>query len=150
MQAALKQRLHSRHGIAVETLPVEQMSEALRIFDSDRRVIQLSEALDFQNRTFQLAHVICFVELSDVLANLTSDLTVSTERAVSRCHVELANYFAAAVLMPYDSFHAMAEQTGYDIDRMASAFAVSFEQVCQWLTTQRETKRGVPFFFACR
>ena len=72
MQAALKQRLHSRHGIAVETLPVEEMSEALRIFDSDRRVIQLSEALDFQNRTFQLAHVICFVELSDVLNEITS------------------------------------------------------------------------------
>ena len=47
---------HSRHGIAVETLPVEEMSE-VRIYDSDRRVI-LSEALDFQNRTFQLAHVI--------------------------------------------------------------------------------------------
>ena len=79
------------------------MSEALRILTRSQ-VIQLSEALDFQNRTFQLAHVICFVELSDVLANLTSDLTVSTERAVSRCHVELANYFAAAVLMLYDSF----------------------------------------------
>ncbi len=148
MQAALKQRLYSRHGIVVETLPVEEMSEALRIFDSDRRLIQLSEALDFQNRTFQLAHVICFVELSDVLTDITSDLSVIAERAVSRCHVELANYFAAAVLMPYDAFHAMAEQSGYDIDRLASAFAVSFEQVCQRLTTlQRETKRGVPFFF---
>ena len=148
MQAALKQRLYSRHGIVVETLPVEEMSEALRIFDSDRRLIQLSEALDFQNRTLQLAHVICFVELSDVLTDITSDLSVIAERAVSRCHVELANYFAAAVLMPYDAFHAMAEQSGYDIDRLASAFAVSFEQVCQRLTTlQRETKRGVPFFF---
>ena len=148
MQAALKQRLHSRHGIAVETLPVEEMSEALRIFDADRRVIQLSEALDFQNRTFQLAHVICFVELSDVLNEITSNLSVTTESAISRCQIELANYFAAAVLMPYDAFHAMAEQSGYDIDRMASAFAVSFEQVCQRLTTlQRETKRGVPFFF---
>ena len=79
---------------------------------------------------------------------LHPDLSVITERAISRCHVELANYFAAAVFMPYDAFHAMAEQSGYDIDRMASAFAVSFEQVCQRLTTlQRETKRGVPFFF---
>ena len=115
MQAVLKQRLHSRHGILVETLPVEEMSEALRIFDTDRRLIQLSEALDFQNRTFQLAHVICFVELSDVLTDITSDLSVIAERAVARCHVELANYFAAAVLMPYDAFHVMAEQSGYDI-----------------------------------
>ena len=69
------------------------------------------------------------------------------ERAVSRCHVELANYFAAAVLMPYDAFHAMAEQSGYDIDRLASAFAVSFEQFVRDYNVTAETKRGVPFFF---
>ena len=53
---------------------------------------------------------------------------LDSESTIKRCHVELANYFAAAVLMPYDAVHAMAEQSGYDIDRMASAFAVSFEQ----------------------
>lgn len=79
---------------------------------------------------------------------ITSNIRSGSSHAVARCHVELANYFAAAVLMPYDDFHEMAEKSKYDIDRMASAFAVSFEQACQRLTTmQRETKRGVPFFF---
>ena len=111
-------------------------------------IIKLSEALDYQNRTFQLAHILCFVESENILNDITSDSNFESQRAVARCHVELANYFAAALLMPYDAFHAMAEQSKYDIDRMASAFAVSFEQVCQRLTTlQRETKRGVPFFF---
>ena len=33
------------------------------------------------------------------------------------------------------------------IDRIAAAFSVSFEQVCQRLTTlQRDGARGVPFF----
>ena len=42
----------------------------------------------------------------------------------------------------------MAEQSHYDINRLASAFSVSFEQVCQRLTTlNRDTRRGVPFFF---
>jgi predicted transcriptional regulator len=50
--------------------------------------------------------------------------------------------------MPYDRFLATAEQTNYDIDRLAATFSVSFEQVCQRLTTlQREGRRGVPFFF---
>ena len=148
MQRTLRQRLFTRHGIEVETWPVEQMSESLRIYDAERGVIQLSEALDYQNRAFQLAHILCFVELSDILNDITAGMKAESNRAIARCHVELANYFAAAVLMPYDAFHAMAEQSGYDIDRMASAFAVSFEQVCQRLTTlQRETKRGVPFFF---
>ena len=148
MQNILKQRLFTRHGITVETKPVEEMSESLRIYDAERSVILLSEALDYQNRTFQLAHIICFVELSEDLEGITSKTNVDSKPAIKRCHVELANYFAAAVLMPYDAIHAMAEQSGYDIDRMGSAFAVSFEQVCQRLTTlQRETKRGVPFFF---
>ena len=148
MQMMLKNRLKRRHAIDVVTTPVEQMQEALRIYDADNRVIQLTEALDYQNRTFQLAHILCFVELSDTLHTITADSLVGSERSIARCHVELANYFAAALLMPYDALHALAEQSGYDIDRMASAFAVSFEQVCQRLTTlQRETRRGVPFFF---
>ena len=57
MQNILKQRLFTRHGITVETKPVEEMSESLRIYDAERSVILLSEALDYQNRTFQLAHL---------------------------------------------------------------------------------------------
>ncbi len=148
MYMLLKNRLLTRHRIDVVTTPVESMREALRIYDAESRVVQLSEALDYQNRTFQLAHILCFVELSDTLYAITADLLVDSDRSIARCHIELANYFAAALLMPYDAFYALAEQSGYDIDRMASAFAVSFEQVCHRLTTlQRETRRGVPFFF---
>src|SRR3546814_9942371 len=50
--------------------------------------------------------------------------------------------------MPYAPFHAAVERTSYDVDRLAAAFGVSFEQVCHRLTTlQREGARGVPFFF---
>ena len=147
-QIMLKNRLLKRHSIEVVTTPAEDMEEALRTYDQQSRIIQLSEALDYQNRTFQLAHVLCFVELSSLLDDITSGSAVNSDLAIARCHVELANYFAAAFLMPYEAFHAIAEKSSYDIDRMASAFAVSFEQVCQRLTTlQRETRRGVPFFF---
>ena len=105
---------------------MEQMRESLRIYDADKSVILLSEALDYQNRTFQLAHIVCFVELSKTLEDITAKTDMDSESAIKRCHVELANYFAAAVLMPYDAIHAMAKQSGYDVDRMGSAFAVSF------------------------
>ena len=75
-----------------------------------------------------------------------SALTDDDGRA--RLAVELTNYFAAALLMPYDALHALAEETRYDIDRIAAAFCVSVEQVCHRLTTlQRDGRRGVPFFF---
>jgi predicted transcriptional regulator len=62
--------------------------------------------------------------------------------------VELANYFAAAVLMPYGAFLAEARATKYDLDHIATRFGVSFEQACHRATTlQRDGAQGVPFFF---
>ena len=146
--AMLKGRLRGVHGIKVHTAPVEKMSQALRIYDEAQSELHLSEALDHQNRVFQLAHVLCLVELPKVLESLTANSGIRSETGVARCHVELANYFAAAFLMPYKPFHAAAERTNYDVDRIAAAFGVSFEQVCHRLTTlQREGAKGVPFFF---
>jgi XRE family transcriptional regulator, fatty acid utilization regulator len=146
--SVLKARLRRVHGIEVHSAPLDEMSQALRIHDEAESVVHLSEALDHQNRVFQLAHVLCLVELPDLLERLTADSAIRSESGLARCHVELANYFAAAFLMPYAPFHATAERTHYDVDRIAAAFGVSFEQVCHRLTTlQREGKRGVPFFF---
>jgi predicted transcriptional regulator len=62
--------------------------------------------------------------------------------------VELANYFTAAVLMPYDGFLREAETSKYDFDHLATRFGVSFEQACHRATTlQRQGAQGVPFFF---
>lgn len=146
--AMLKSRLDRVHGIAVRTRSVEDMGAALRVHDVETSEIRLSEALDHQNRVFQLAHVLCLVELADLLETLTADSAVTSEAGLARCHVELANYFAAAFLMPYEPFLAAAERTHYDVDRIAAAFGVSFEQVCHRLTTmQRDGASGVPFFF---
>lgn len=144
----LKRRLAKTHGITVRIRSLDEMSGALRVFDRDSRELMLSEALDYQNRTFQLAHMLCLVELDGVLDRLTHGSGISSPSGLARCHVELANYFAAAFLMPYQAFYETAERTGYDIDRLAAAFSVSFEQACHRLTTlQRRGSEGVPFFF---
>jgi len=144
----LKSRLLRVHGITVRSAALADMGEALRLYDEEASVVHLSEALDHQNRTFQLAHVLCLVELPKVLQRLTQSIGIRSQAGIARCHIELANYFAAAFLMPYEPFHATAERTNYDVDRIAAAFGVSFEQVCHRLTTlQREGARGVPFFF---
>ncbi len=143
----LKNRLGDKHGIEVRIASVEEMERSLRTYDKAEGVIRLSEALDHPNRAFQLAHVLCLVEFDDQLTRLTSNSGVRSEVGIARCHVELANYFAAAFLMPYADFFEAAENNGYDVDRLAAAFGVSFEQVCHRLTTlQRDGARGVPFF----
>ncbi len=148
LYTTLKTRLQEDQGFTVRTATLEEMPHILRDYDAKAGTVYLSEALDHQNRKFQLAHVLCLVTCGDLLDQMIeqSNLTEAPSRA--RCRVELANYFAAAYLMPYAPFYTMAEKTNYDIDRLAAAFDVSFEQVCQRLTTlQREGQKGVPFFF---
>lgn len=146
--ATLKNHLKTAHGIEVSTRPTDEMGQGLRDFDSGTFNVYLSEALDHQNRVFQLAHVLCFVEFSDVITGLTKHSGTTSESGLARCQVELANYFAAALLMPYEAFLNAATTTAHDIDRISAMFGVSFEQVCHRLTTlQRPGARGIPFFF---
>lgn len=146
--AMLKGRLHDKHGLRVEILSVEAMSETLRSFDEKEGRIALSEALDHQNRTFQLAYMLGLLEFPETLDAIVTGRRNLSEAGLNRCRVELANYFAAALLMPYDRFYQAAEETQYDVDRLSARFGVSFEQVCHRLTTlQREGAKGIPFFF---
>jgi XRE family transcriptional regulator, fatty acid utilization regulator len=144
----LKARLLRGHGISVRVRPVEEMGEALRVYDRASGMVRLSEAFDHPNRAFQLAHILCLVEFTPLLEQLTAGSGITSAPGLARCHVELANYFAAALLMPYEAVLATAEATRYDVDRIAAAFGVSFEQVCHRLTTlQRDGASGVPLFF---
>jgi XRE family transcriptional regulator, fatty acid utilization regulator len=146
--AALKARLRDRSGITVRLCRVEDLPGTLRQYDEGRREILLSEALDHTNRTFQLVHMCGLLEQRALLDGLVDRSGISDPRGVARLRVELANYFAAAVLMPYAAFLSEARATKYDLDHIATRFGVSFEQACHRATTlQREGAQGVPFFF---
>ena len=148
LYASLKAQLRRGFNIDVDVVSIDTMTDSLRIFDAESGRVMLSEALDPINRTFQLAHVLGLVICAAMIDELIATDETLSEMAHARCRVELANYFAAAVLMPYAPFLELAETTLYDIDRLAATFTVSFEMVCQRLTTlQRKGAQGVPFFF---
>ena len=109
ISATLKARLINTHGIAIKRRTTEEMTQALRVYDKENRIIYLSEALDYSNVLFQLAHVLCLIELQDLLNKLTAGSKITAGTSLARCHVELANYFAAAYLMPYQPFLREAE-----------------------------------------
>ena len=148
LYGALKARLHDRHGLRVTMRRLNDMPDALRVYDRDSGTVALSEALDHPNRVFQLAHVVALIEAADLLDALAEASGMAAETGMARLRVELANYTAAAILMPYAAVFDLAEASAYDVDRIAAAFGVSFEQVCHRLTTlHREGAKGVPFFF---
>lgn len=146
--SVLRDHLASQFKVSVKLVRDEVLGSTLRYYDRDKRALYLSDGLDHVNRTFQMAHMIALIEYQDLLNGLIPENLADHELFASRCRVELANYFAAAVMMPYEPFHDEAINSRYDIDRLASRFSVSYEQVCHRLTTlQRPGKRGIPFFF---
>jgi predicted transcriptional regulator len=146
--ACLKLRLRDELGIAARVVPVAELPRTLRRYDERAGEILLSQALDYPNRVFQLVHVMGLLTLGPTLDGLLARSGIAGGREQGRCRVELANYFAAAVLMPYGPFLAEARASKYDFDHLANRFGVSFEQACHRATTmQREGAQGVPFFF---
>ncbi|MEM8838160.1 MAG: short-chain fatty acyl-CoA regulator family protein [Pseudomonadota bacterium] len=143
----LKVHLRAKLGVSASTVPPGEIGSGLRYFDRDKNTIFLSEGLDYTNKVFQLAHTIALIEHSDALNAEIEDANISDKRAVARCRVELANYFAAALMMPYDDFYGEALSSKYDIDYLATRFQVSYEHVCHRLTTlQKPGARAIPFF----
>ncbi|MCC5962397.1 MAG: DUF2083 domain-containing protein [Rhodobacteraceae bacterium] len=148
LYAALKERLSTRHKITVRVVQVSDLPRTLRHFDQGRAEVLLSEALDHPNRVFQLVHVLGLIECRAALDTILASAGIEDRQGRARCLVELANYFAAAALMPYDAFLAEARASKYDFDHLATRFGVSFEQACHRATTmQREGAQGVPLFF---
>jgi predicted transcriptional regulator len=143
----LSRWLSHKHGVQVRIVRVADERKAMRRYDPMSRILSISEVLPPRSRRFQLAHQICLIAHSDELSrivNEASELTTPEARSLGR--VALANYFAAAVLMPYEPFIAAAHAERYDIELLAHRFGASFEQVCHRLTTlRREGREGVPF-----
>ncbi|MEM0937662.1 MAG: short-chain fatty acyl-CoA regulator family protein [Pseudomonadota bacterium] len=146
--AFVKARLQERLRLSIRVVAVAELPNTLRAYNETRREVLLSEALDHPNRVFQLVHVAALLEQSRLLDTLLDGSGITEPWGLSRCRVELANYFAAAVLMPYGPFLEEARASKYDFDHLATRFGVSFEQACHRATTlQREGAQGVPFFF---
>ena len=146
--ATLKQRLMVKSQITTEVMSMAEMSGSLRVYDAVGKRLQISEAFDYQNKIFQLAHVVGLVEYGDLIEEITAQAALDGERAHDRLRVELANYFSAALMMPYEAFLNDARASGYDIELLATRYGVSFEQAAHRLTTlQRDGDKGIPFFF---
>ncbi|WP_395457911.1 short-chain fatty acyl-CoA regulator family protein (plasmid) [Azospirillum melinis] len=140
--------LNTQHSVRVRLLPSEVMGYAVRRFDRHSRRILLSEMLAPSGRTFQLACQIALLRHRDLLNGIVDAANLSDDEARRLTRIGLANYFAAAVLMPYARFHEAATQLRYDIEILRRRFDASFEQVCHRLTTlHRSGAKGVPFFF---
>ncbi len=141
----LRRHLETRHGIEVRVETARAMGRAVRRFDPGHKLLALSEILRPRSRSFQLAHQIGLLEHSAVLDRIAADPLLTAPDSRSLARVALANYFAGAVLMPYEPFLEAARSERYDIEILGHRFRTSFEQICHRLTTlRRPGAEGIP------
>jgi len=146
--AALTERLKEKHGLTVRIVPVDVMPQMLRYFDRHSKRINLSELLRQSGRRFQLAVQIGRLEHRDLIDEIVKSSGLTGRESQGLMRTSLANYFAAATLMPYMRFLHEAENCKYDVDLLSHRFGTSFEQTAHRLTTlQKPSARGIPFFF---
>ncbi len=144
-EAQLVHYLERSHNIRVDLVGE---NDGLRTFNTSRKVLTLSKLLSHKQRVFQLAHQICLLEQGSLLDSIIAEGNLSNPQSAAVCRVGLANYYAGALLMPYEQFLDRAQADKYDIERLQIHFNVSFEQVCHRVSTlQRPHHKGIPFYF---
>ncbi|MEV7603051.1 short-chain fatty acyl-CoA regulator family protein [Kitasatospora sp. NPDC089797] len=143
VRAVLAERLASAHGVRLAS-----GGEQLHRYDPKARILRLSDRLRPGQQAFRLATQLAYLEHDALLSELAAQDAADGTAAHSLTRIGLANYFAAALVLPYAAFHAEAESARYDIEHLADHFGVGYETVCHRLSTlQRAGLRGVPFSF---
>lgn len=140
--------LRDAYRIRIEHAPESLDHGMIWRLDRNARTLFLSKDAPSESRVFWIAHVIGLLEQRDAIDRQVRQACLSNEEAAALARVALANYFAGALVMPYEAFLSNAREARYDIERLQLRFGTSFEQVCHRLSTlQRRTSPGIPFYF---
>jgi predicted transcriptional regulator/DNA-binding XRE family transcriptional regulator len=145
----LVRMLEAEFGYRTE-LEAPRAGSVVRRIDRERRVATISTALSAQPLKFQLAATagLLVLDRSRLHERIIAEARrrhAETERLIK---IHLANYFAGALLLPYDEFFREAQRTGYDVEALAEAFEASYEACAHRLCNLADPRRpGIPLHF---
>src|SRR5690606_4108976 len=112
------------------------------------RTLYLSNSLRPGQEAIRMGAQIALLEFDDIISSIIEEEDFDDPQTRILTRVGLANYFAAALILPYTIFLAAAERMRYDIELLTEHFGMGWESVCHRLSTlQRPKARGVPFSF---
>ncbi|MFE4646977.1 short-chain fatty acyl-CoA regulator family protein [Streptomyces sp. NPDC056707] len=140
----LAQRLTEKHGVR----PATRAADRLHHYDNASRTLHLSSRLRPGQQAFRMATQLALLEYGSEIDRLAAEDFPPGSPTHALARIGIANYFAAALILPYGAFHTAAEEVRYDIERLTDRFGLGYETVCHRLSTlQRPRLRGVPFSF---
>jgi XRE family transcriptional regulator, fatty acid utilization regulator len=143
----LSDRLTMVHGVHV-IRRIDLGDTVLHRYDPATKTLEISGHLSSGQTVFKMATELAYLEFGELIDKLVDEGKFTSEESTTLARLGLANYFAAATVLPYRQFHDIAENFRYDIERLSAFYSVSYETICHRLSTlQRPSMRGVPFSF---
>ncbi|MGV0644442.1 acetate metabolism transcriptional regulator RamB [Mycolicibacterium sp. XJ879] len=143
----LSDRLTMVHGVHIVRRS-DLGDTVLHRFDPTTRALQISNHLSSGQTVFKMATELAYLEFGHLIDKLVADGKFTSEESAILARLGLANYFAAATVLPYRHFHEVAENFRYDVERLSAYYSVSYETIAHRLSTlQRPSMRGVPLSF---
>lgn len=146
----LSRIVEERLGIAVRISDELAQTSVVRRFDREHSLLELSPELPEQRRKFDLAHFIGLRLLDEerFLDGLVAGHKPRHPETPKLIKIHLANYFAGALLLPYDDFYREVTRTRYDVELLTSIFEMPYEAVAHRICNLgHPRKRGLPMHF---
>ncbi|MFO0596268.1 MAG: short-chain fatty acyl-CoA regulator family protein [Myxococcaceae bacterium] len=145
----LMKMLHARFGIDTQIVDAPSGSSVVRRLSAEHKRLEMSPTLTEQPLKFQIAATLGLMTL-DKLRLVERIVGTKTRHAEAPrlIKVNLANYFAGALMLPYGDFFKEVQRTRYDIELLSSIFGVTYETVAHRVCNLADPKRrGLPFHF---
>ncbi len=143
----LADRLRIVHGVRI-IRRIDLDKGVLHRYDPESKTLEISAHLSSGQTVFRMAAELAYLECGELVDRLVDEGHFTSAESQRLARLGLANYFAAATVLPYGQFHEVAEKFRYDIERLSAYYSISYETICHRLSTlQRPTMRGVPFSF---
>ncbi|BCZ21054.1 acetate metabolism transcriptional regulator RamB [Mycobacterium senriense] len=143
----LTRRLTEVHGVHINRR-IDLGDTVLHRYDPKTKTLEFSNHLSLGQQVFKMAAELAYLEFGDLIDTLVEEGKFTSEESHTLARLGLANYFAAAAVLPYRQFHDVAENFRYDVERLSSFYSISYETIAHRLSTlQRPSMRGVPFSF---
>jgi predicted transcriptional regulator/transcriptional regulator with XRE-family HTH domain len=143
----LTRRLTEVHGVHINRR-IDLGDTVLHRYDPKTKTLEFSNHLSLGQQVFKMAAELAYLEFGDLIDTLVEEGKFTSDESHTLARLGLANYFAAAAVLPYRQFHDVAENFRYDVERLSSFYSISYETIAHRLSTlQRPSMRGVPFSF---
>jgi predicted transcriptional regulator/transcriptional regulator with XRE-family HTH domain len=143
----LSRRLTEVHGVHI-IRRIDLGDTVLHRYHPGSKTLEISTHLSSGQQVFRMAAELAYLEFGNLIDTMVTDGKFTSDESRRLARLGLANYFAAAAVLPYRQFHDVSENFAYDIERLSAFYKVSYETVCHRLSTlQRPSMRGVPFSF---